>query len=73
MTDKPMTDKVVTMKGTAREPAPQPLPTAWHAHVDLRLERIERMISRLEWQVWISVCGLTAIFVLTLLQSFTPV
>jgi len=29
----------------------------WFAQLDVRLGRIEFMVSRLEWQIWMIVCG----------------
>ncbi|MDO7557184.1 MAG: hypothetical protein MUR46_05155 [Loktanella sp.] len=52
-----MVGKVVDhpKRDTARTPAP--VSDFWFAQLDVRLGRIEFMVSRLEWQIWMIVCG----------------
>ena len=40
----------------------------WHAQISDRLAGIERMMRRLEWQVWGLVCGAGGLLVLEILR-----
>ncbi|RYH03379.1 hypothetical protein EU805_06550 [Salipiger sp. IMCC34102] len=52
-----MSDKIVDLKPRGAErPAVRPA-EVWHCQVNLRLTRIERMLRRLEWQIWVMLCG----------------
>jgi len=64
-TDK---DRVVEMDGQRHTRAPYPVTDFWFAHVDMRLSQIEIMLRRLEWQVWLIVCGAAAMLVLEIVQ-----
>ncbi len=52
-----MVNKIVDhpKKDASRHPAP--VSDFWFAQLDVRLGRIEFMVSRLEWQIWMIVCG----------------
>lgn len=53
-----MDEKVVDLK---RKPYAAPVDDFWFAQVDHRLSQIEFMVRRLEWQVWLIVCGACAL------------
>ena len=60
-----MDEKVVDLK---RQPYEPPVDDFWFAQVDDRLNRIEVMIGRLEWQIWLIVCGACALLVLEIVD-----
>lgn len=66
-----MDNKVVDMKGKPREHVPPPVSDFWFAQVDLRLGRIEFMISRLEWQIWLIVCACTGMLVFEIVNALS--
>lgn len=61
-----MEPKVVEMDGNPRREGPPPVSDFWFAQVDVRLGRIEFMVTRLEWQIWLIVCGCAGLLVLRL-------
>jgi hypothetical protein len=63
-----MDNKVVDIKGKRREPASPPVSDYWFAQVDIRLGRIEYMVSRLEWQIWLIVCGCAGLLVFEIVK-----
>ena len=65
-----MDDKVITLRGQRRAPPP-PASDFWFAQVDLRLGRIESIIARLAWQVWIVVCGCAGLLVIEIGKAIT--
>lgn len=65
-------DNVVQMRGTENAPYKPPVTDFWFAQVDLRLDQIERMVRRLEWQVWIIVCGTAALLLIEILRIVSP-
>ncbi len=52
-----MERNVVEMDGKPHVQSPPPVTDFWFAQVDVRLGRIEFMVTRLEWQIWMIVCG----------------
>ena len=65
-------DKVVQMRPNAVSPPHSPVTDFWFAQVDVRLGRIEKMIRRLEWQVWAIVCGSAALLLIEALRTLSP-
>lgn len=66
-----MPDNVVDLAGKPRSDARAPVPDFWFAQVDMRLSRIELMVTRLEWQIWLIVCGAAALLTLEILKLLT--
>ncbi len=66
-----MDDKVIALRGQPRPPPPPPASDFWFAHVDLRLGRIEFIIARLEWQIWIVVCGCAGLLVFEIVKALS--
>ena len=56
-----MSQKVVTLKRRAGTAPPVQSSDIWHHQINLRLSQIERMLKRLEWQVWTLLCGGSAV------------
>ena len=52
-----MVNKVVDLPKRDMGRAPAPVSDFWFAQLDVRLGRIEFMVSRLEWQIWMIDCG----------------
>ena len=70
-----MDNKVVDLRGPTPRPPPPPASDFWFAHVDLRLGKIEFIIARLEWQIWIVVgacAGLLVVEIVKALSGGTP-
>jgi len=65
-------EKVVQIRPTPYSAAQSPVTDFWFAQVDVRLGRIEKMIRRLEWQVWAIVCGSAALLLIEALRTLTP-
>lgn len=64
-----MQDNVVEIPSREhRRPIPAQVPDFWFAQVDMRLSRIELMVNRLEWQIWLIVCGAAGLFVIELIK-----
>ena len=62
---------VVDLQGKPRpEPSP-PVTDYWFAQVDVRLGRIEIMVSRLEWQIWLIVCGCAGLLVFEIVKALS--
>ncbi len=66
-----MDNKVVDLKGQPRQPAQPPVSDFWFAQVDVRLGRIEFMVSRLEWQIWLIVCGCAGLLVFEIVKALS--
>lgn len=69
-----MDNKIVDLRGQPHPPPP-PVPDFWFAQVDQRLSRIEIMMLRLEWQIWLVVggcAGLLIFQIVTVLSKGTP-
>ena len=67
-----MQDKVVQIRGKGQVPYAPPVTDFWFAQVDARLDQIERMVRRLEWQVWMVVCGSAALLLIEILRILSP-
>lgn len=63
-----MGNNVVDLKGQPHSP---PVSDFWFAQVDLRLGRIETMITRLEWQIWLIVCGCFGLLVFEIVKALS--
>jgi len=66
-----MDNKVVDLEGKPRRSGPAPVSDFWFAQVDVRLGRIEFMVARLEWQVWLIVCGLAGLLVFEIVKALS--
>jgi hypothetical protein len=66
-----MDNNVVDLAGKPRANASPPVSDFWFAQVDLRLGRIETMITRLEWQVWMIVCGCFGLLVFEIVKALS--
>lgn len=65
-----MDPKVVDISGKPR-PAGAPVPDFWFAQVDVRLGRIEFMVTRLERQIWMIVCGCAGLLILEIVKALS--
>lgn len=52
-----MTHKVVDLEGKPREVQGRPVSDFWFAQMDVRLGHIEFVVTRIERQIWLIVCG----------------
>ena len=66
-----MDRKVVDLDGKPRREGSNPVSDFWFAQVDVRLSRIEFMVSRLEWQVWLIVCGCAGLLVFEIVKALS--
>lgn len=67
-----MDRKVVDLESQPRRAAaPPPVSDFWFAQVDVRLSRIEFMVTRLEWQVWVIVCGSAGLLVFEIVKALS--
>ncbi|MBR2655138.1 MAG: hypothetical protein IKD58_01380 [Loktanella sp.] len=64
-----MQTKIVALRHPQRPPPP--VSDFWFAHVDQRLGRIECIIARLAWQIWIVVCGCAGLLVLEIVKALS--
>ncbi len=67
-----MKDNIVDIGSKLRPGTPLPVTDFWFAQVDARLTRIEMIISRLEWQILMVVCGTAALLLFEVVQTFSP-
>lgn len=63
-----MDRKVVDLQGKPHRDAPPPLSDFWFAQVDVRLGRIECIVTRLEWQIWLIVCGCAGLLIFEIVK-----
>ncbi|HEV8034106.1 hypothetical protein [Yoonia sp.] len=68
-----MDRKVVELDGTPRRDAPPPVTDFWFAQVDMRLSQIEFIIARLEWQIWLIVCGCAGLLIFEIVKALSGV
>lgn len=61
-----MDKKVVDLK---RQPYQPPVSDFWFGQVDHRLSRIEAMVRRLEWQIWLLFWCAVGVLVLELIAA----
>ena len=66
-----MDNKIVDLKGHPRKDTQPPVSDFWFAQVDVRLGRIEFMVSRLEWQIWLIVCGCAGLLVFEIVKALS--
>ncbi|WP_342075395.1 hypothetical protein [Yoonia sp. SS1-5] len=66
-----MSDKIVDLKGRPRQYSPPPVSDFWFAQVDVRLSRIEQMVSRLEWQIWVIVCSCAGLLIFEIVKTLS--
>ncbi|WP_375256032.1 hypothetical protein [Yoonia sp.] len=66
-----MDSKIVDMQGKLRQADPPPVSHFWFAHVDVRLGRIEFMITRLERQMWLIVCGAAGLLIFEIVKALS--
>ena len=66
-----MEPKVVEMDGKPRHEGPPSVSDFWFAQVDVRLGRIEFMVTRLEWQIWLIVCGCAGLLVFEIVKALS--
>lgn len=65
-----MREKIVSLKVAPRAD-PKPQTDVWHGQIDARLSGIERLMRRLEWQIWGLVCGASGLLGLEILRHLT--
>ena len=63
-----MREKIVALKVAPRGDPPPGARDVWQGRIDARLIGIERLLRRLEWQVWGMACGATGLLVLDVLR-----
>lgn len=66
-----MDSKIVDLKGQPRKDVPPPVSDFWFAQVDVRLGRIEFMVSRLEWQIWLIFCGCAGLLIFEIVKALS--
>ena len=64
-----MDNKIVDFQGKVRSTGQPPVTDFWFAQVDTRLGRIEQMITRLEWQIWLIVCGSGGLLIFEIIKA----
>ena len=68
-----MPPNVVEMDGKPIRKEPPPVSDFWFALVDVRLGRIEFIVARLEWQIWLVVCGCAGLLVFEIVKALSGV
>lgn len=68
-----MQDKVVDIKSGRPTDEPIPEPSPWFAPIEHRIAQIERLLDRLEWQVWLVMCGVAAVILIEVLNILDKV
>lgn len=66
-----MDPNVVDLRGKPAEPQKLPVADFWFAQVDVRLGRIEFMVTRLEWQIWLIVCGCAGLLIFEIVKALS--
>lgn len=66
-----MDNKVVDMTGKPRQQTRPPVSDFWFAQVDVRLGRIEMMVTRLEWQIWLIVCSCAGLLIFEIVKALS--
>ncbi len=66
-----MNSKIVDLKGNPRAQSSPPVSDFWFAQVDMRLGRIEVMVSRLEIQIWLIVCACAGLLVFEIVKAMS--
>lgn len=66
-----MEPKIIELDAKPRRDRPPPVSDFWFAQVDVRLGRIEFVMSRLEWQIWLIVCGFAGLLVFEIVKALS--
>ncbi len=66
-----MGSKIVDLQGKPCPSEPPPVSHFWFAQVDVRLGRIEFMVTRLERQMWLVVCGCAGLLILEIIKALS--
>ena len=64
-----MANKIVDLPRSERVQTRPPVSDFWFAQLDVRLGKIEHMVSRLEWQIWLIFCGMFALTILEIIAA----
>lgn len=65
-----MGNKIVDLTGRRRHDAP-PVSDFWFAQVDVRLGRIEQMLSRLAWQIFLIVGTSAGLLIFEIIKALS--
>ncbi|KQI72711.1 hypothetical protein AN191_06795 [Loktanella sp. 5RATIMAR09] len=68
-----MDRKVVELDGRPRRDGSPPVTDFWFAQVDVRLSQIEFIVARLEWQIWLIVCGCAGLLIFEIVKVLSGV
>ncbi|MFT5630192.1 MAG: hypothetical protein ACI82I_002407 [Gammaproteobacteria bacterium] len=68
-----MSRKIVDLPIRERVQTRPPVSDFWFAQLDVRLGKIEAMLTRLEWQVWIIVCTVFGLSILEIINALSAV
>ena len=66
-----MDSKIVDMQGKPRQADPPPVSHFWFAQVEVRLGRIEFMVTRFERQMWLIVCGCAGLLIFEIVKALS--
>ncbi|MDB4111902.1 hypothetical protein N9801_01865 [Yoonia sp.] len=66
-----MDRKIVNMQGKSQHSEPPPVSHFWFAQVDVRLGRIEFMVTRLERQIWLIVGGCAGLLIFEIVKALS--
>ncbi len=66
-----MDSKVVKMQSKSKASEPPPVSHFWFARVDVRLGRIELMVTRLERQIWLIVGGCAGLLIFEIVKALS--
>ena len=66
-----MDRKIVNMKARPQMTEPPPVSHYWFAQVDVRLGRIEFMVTRLERQIWLIVGGCAGLLIFEIVKALS--
>ena len=66
-----MDHKIVNIQGRPQPTEPPPVAHFWFAQVDVRLGRIEFMVTRLERQIWLIVCGCAGLLIFEIVKALS--
>ena len=66
-----MDSKIVKMQSKRQASEPRPASHFWFAQVDVRLGRIECMVTRLERQIWLIVGGCAGLLIFEIVKALS--
>ncbi len=66
-----MNSKIVDLQAKQRTSDPPPVSHFWFAQVDVRLGRIEFMVTRLERQIWLIVGGCAVLLIFEIVKALS--